>query len=238
MIAATRARGQSISGGTATVALARLTWKLVWRGKAVWVSLVLAALPLIVAILSSSRAVDLDDVVLPISILLLSILAPLYIASSLSEELEERTAAYLWSRPLPRWTIITGKLLALVPLIAVLLFGGTLAAAGAIGAIGSTLDMDHMFVGLGLGIVAYTCCAAGIATIAPKHGMAISMVYFLFVDMPIGLIPASIRELSLQFHVRTLVDSTGPYDTGSLIGLVVFAVVWLSVALWRVRRLE
>jgi ABC-2 type transport system permease protein len=231
-------RGAAISGGAATVALARLTWRLLWRGKAVWVSLVLAALPLIVAVLSQSRPQDLDDVVLPISILLLSILSPLYVASSLAEELEERTAAYLWSRPLPRWTIITGKLVAMVPMVAALLLGGTLAAAAAIGAIGTTLSIDHLFVGMPLGIVAYASCSAGIATIAPKHGMAVALVYFLFVDTPLSLIPASIRELSLQYHVRSLVDASGPYDTGSLIALVVFSVVWLAVALWRVRRLE
>ena len=75
-------------------------------------------------------------------------------------------------------------------------------------------------------------------TLAPKHGMVVSMVYYLFVDMPLGLIPASISELSIQHHVRSILMRGESLESGPVIGLIVFAVLGLAIALWRVRRLE
>lgn len=230
---------RAVGGLAATLAIAKLTLVRLLRGKAIWVSGLLALTPALVGALISARhgrATDLE-VVLEVSNWLLAILPALHVASSLSEELEQRTSAYLWSRPIPRWTIVSGKLLALVPLVAVLEVGGGLlglSRAGAdVGAVAGRVGL-----GLGLGVLAASAISAGMSTLWPKHGMSISMVYVLFVDLAIGAVPASLRNLSVTHHVRELIGPEGAISATPVIGLGVIALVWMLIALRRIGRLE
>jgi ABC-2 type transport system permease protein len=229
----------AVGGGAATLSIAGLTWTRLRRGRAIWVSLLLSAVPVLMSnlITGHNHANGIDDV-LAVSILLLAIVPPLHVGSSLAEELEERTAAYLWSRPIPRWTIVSGKLLALVPFVAALSIGGTIAAAYNIGAVGVTLSIDRTVIGLGLGVVAASCTAVGISTIATKHGAVIAMAYILFLDHPIGAVDASLANLSISHHVRGIANMDGSLSPTPLIGLGAISAVWLFVALSRIRRLE
>jgi ABC-type transport system involved in multi-copper enzyme maturation permease subunit len=229
----------AVGGGAATLSIAGLTWKRLRRGRAIWVSVLLSAVPVMMSNLISGNdhANGINDV-LAVSILLLAIVPSLHIASSLSEELEERTAAYLWSRPIPRWTIVSGKMLALVPFVAALSIAGAIGAAYNIGAVGVTLEIDRAVIGLGLGVLAVSCCAVGIATIATKHGAPISMVYLMAVDHSIGLVDASLANLSITRHVRDIVYMYGSVSAKPIIGLLAISLVWLVVALTRIRRLE
>jgi len=231
---------RAVGGWVATRSIAGLTWTRLWRGRAIWVSGFLAALPVLIASVVGRNGPNpggIDDV-LEVSIWLLAIMPALHLASSLSDELEERTAAYLWSRPIPRWTIITGKMLALIPLVAAMEILGAVIAGQRLGALGTTMTVDRVAIGLGLGVFAASCCSLGISTLWPKHGMAISMVYILFVDLAIGVIPASLQNLSITHHVRSIIDQDGQLTATPLIGLGAIALVWLAVALSRIRRLE
>ena len=230
------ARG-AVGGGAATLAIAGLTWRRIVRGRAIWITLIMSAVPALVAIalIGRNNRHGVNDL-LEISIWLLAVLAPLHVASSLSEELEERTAAYLWSRPIPRWTILSGKLLAFVPLVAAFELAGAALAAERVGAFGTTFHVERAALGLGLGTVATACCSVGISTMYPKHGMALSMVYLLFVDLPMGVIPAALQNLSITYYVRTLVAE--PVASTPVIGIGVISLVWLLIALYRIRRLE
>jgi ABC-type transport system involved in multi-copper enzyme maturation permease subunit len=231
--------GREVSAGAATLSIAALTWTRLRRGRAIWVSILLSAVPILMSnLITGRRHADGIDIVLSVSILLLAIVPPLHIAASLAEELEERTAAYLWSRPIPRWTIVSGKMLALVPFVAVLSIGGALGAGYNIGAVGDTLDPGRLAIGLGLGVFATSCCAAAIATIATKYGAAIAMVYILFVDHTVGVFEASLANISITHHVRSIIFRDGAITATPLIGLGVISAVWLFVALSRIRRLE
>ena len=44
--------------------------------------------------------------------LLLTVIPPILVASSIADEIDDKTSAYLWSRALPRWSIVLGKFLA------------------------------------------------------------------------------------------------------------------------------
>jgi ABC-type transport system involved in multi-copper enzyme maturation permease subunit len=228
---------QAVGGVAATLGIAGLTWRRLLRGRAIWITLILSAVPALVAVALIGRhnRHGVNDL-LEISIWLLAVLAPLHVASSLSEELEDRTAAYLWSRPIPRWTIVSGKLLALVPLVWAFEVAGAAAAAERVGGFGVTFHVERVALGFGLGTLAAACCSVGISTLWPKHGMAISMVYLLFVDLPMGVIPAALQQLSITHYVRTLAGE--PADATTLIGLGVVSLVWLLIALYRIRRLE
>lgn len=122
------ARGPGgLSGLAATRALAALALVRAARGKALWIALALALLPVIVVSVRVGLDHDRADVwraAFELSLLTLPIVPAILIGPSLADELEDRTSAYLWSRALPRWSIVVGKLVGLAPVAAVCLTVG------------------------------------------------------------------------------------------------------------------
>ena len=110
---------RSVPSGLATTrTMASLTLRRLTRGRALGVSLVIAALP--VAYAAAMRAVGQTGIgqeLFAFEVLVLAVLAPMLVGSSIGEEIEDRTTTYLWSRPVPRWAILAGKLAALAPVL-------------------------------------------------------------------------------------------------------------------------
>jgi ABC-type transport system involved in multi-copper enzyme maturation permease subunit len=110
-----------LSGLEATTAIARLSVRRVLRGKAIWFAVALGLLPTLLAIAQRVNGADLTqawNASLTSYTAILAIVAPILVAASLSDEIDDRTSAYLWSRALPRWSVVTGKLLGLAPIAA------------------------------------------------------------------------------------------------------------------------
>lgn len=227
--------------GTASVigTIAALTLRRLVRGRAVWISVAIALLPVAFSALVhehhriTRRLMDL----FVIEELLLAVLPAMFVASSIGEEIEDRTTTYLWSRPVGRWAILAGKLVALVPIASALL------VVGWVGAV--EVQFHHLpdaasVAGIAGGTLVLSLIAAGMATLVPKHGMALTIAYVLFFDLPIGALPASIRELSVTHHLRVLALGVTGDDsrTVAAIGVAVIACVWGAIALWRIRRRE
>ena len=219
---------------TAVLVLARLTLVRAMRGRAVWVSAAIAAFPILFALVARDRAADLADQMLVFEQFLLAIIPAMFVASSLGEEIEDRTTTYLWSRPLPRGAVLAGKLLALVPLVLVLCLGSWI---GAIVAAGGTLTVRGL-AGFAAGATAISVIAAGLAMLVPRQGMALTICYLLFFDLPIGYLPASLRALSVTFHTRVLCGLEDAAVVTSLGELGVIVGIWGGIAIWRLRRLE
>jgi hypothetical protein len=80
---------------------------------------------------------------------------------------------------------------------------------------------------------------AGIATVLPKHGMSLTIGYML-VDVFIGAMPFSLRELSITHQTAVLarLGSDPPATSSALIAMAVVAGVWSVVAFARIRLLE
>ena len=231
------ARVPSTANVIATIA--GLTLRRLLRGRAVWVSVAMALLPVLFSALVHEHhrmARRLTDLFV-IEELLLAVLPAMFVASSIGEEIEDRTTTYLWSRPVGRWAILAGKLVALVPIASVLL------VVGWIGAV--EVQFHHRpdaisIVTIAAGTLALSLLAAAMATLVPKHGMALTIAYLLFFDLPIGALFASIRQLSVTHHLRVLaLDLTGDDSRPvAAIGVAVIACVWGAIALWRIRRRE
>lgn len=219
---------------SAVLVLARLTLMRAMRGRAVWVSAAIAAFPILFAMVARDRAADLADQVLVFEQFLLAIVPAMFVASSIGEEIEDRTTTYLWSRPLPRGAVLAGKLLALVPLVLVLCLGSWI---GALAAGGGTMTARSV-VGLATGATAISVIAAGLALLVPRQGMALTIGYFLFFDLPIGYLPASLRALSVSFHTRVLCGLEPAAAMTSLGELAAIVGIWGGIAIWRLRRLE
>jgi ABC-2 type transport system permease protein len=222
------------SPGTAIATLARLTLLRLTRGKLMWVSLAIAFLPVARATASKSGE-DVVYISFTVTMLALAIVPALFIAPSIGEEIEDRTATYLWSRPLPRWTILVGKLVALAPLATIVLTASFIAAVY----LGThEAPPAAPIAGVALGTLAVSIVIAGVATVVPKHGMSLGIVYVIF-DGIVGAIPASIRLVSVTHASRALAgmeDQTSPV-TGA-IALAVIAGLWMAVAFRRIGRLE
>lgn len=227
--------GRPPSTATALATLARLTLVRLARGKLLWVSLAIAFLPIARAAGVPDKS-NMLETTFAIEMFVLAILPPLFVAPSIGEEIEDRTATYLWSRPLARWTILAGKLLALAPLSMAVIVASWIASIE----LGShTLPPVASIVGLAVGALALSVVTAGIATVVPKHGMALSIIYILMFDLPFGAIPGSIRLVSVTnaaAAVAGIGDDTSPL-TGA-IALIVIAGVWIAVAFRRIGRLE
>lgn len=224
-----------------TAVIAHLTLVRLFRGRAVWISLLIAGLPVAFAAIvrSQGRPPSLLDIFV-FDMLLLAILPGMFVASSIGEDIEDRTTTYVWSRPIPRWSVLAGKLLALAPLTAILCIASWVTAVY-VGRGESPAAVSIIALAGG----AIVCCivAAAIATLVPKHGMSLTIAYMLFFDLPVGAMPLSLAELSVTHHMRTLSAMFNPVDTafaesGTGGGLAVLAAVWLAIALWRIRRLE
>jgi ABC-2 type transport system permease protein len=227
---------EPLSAWNAIVAMAALTWKRTRRSRTLIISLVLMLLP--AAVGGAMRASELPPAelwsnLLRTELVLLAVLCPLYAAASLGDEIESGTMTYLWSRPIPRWTIAAGKLVALTPIVALMLVGSaTLAMQVARGAMPPTSGLEA----LALGAVTVSIAATGIAMLVPRHSMVVPMAYVLFVDLPIGELPAALYRVSMTHHLRMIGEGTATAsNVGWLLGVT---AVWALIGLWRLRKFE
>jgi len=224
-----------------TWTIASLTLTRLVRGRALWVSAMIAALPIAFAYVLSTRDRPDDSTIVDVFAfeqLVLAVLPALFVASSIGEEIEDRTTTYLWSRPIPRWAVLAGKLLALLPIICVLSVASWFAAsiAGAFAPPSAASCLALVLGGVGLSLV-----AAAIATLVPKYAMALTICYMLFFDLPLGVMPASIKQLSITHHVRMIADVVSIAEDSvatGVTGIATISLVWFVVGLWRIRRLE
>lgn len=217
-------------------AMAALTWRRTMRSRTLRISAILALLPAAAGFAMRSTMLPNDQLwenLLRTELVLLAVLCPLYAAASLGDEIESGTMTYLWSRPLPRWTIAAGKLVALTPLVATMLVGS--AVAGMMVARG-LMPPAAGLLALVLGAITISIAATGIAMLVPRHSMVVPIVYVLFIDLPIGELPMALYRISMTHHLRVIGEGMGTGESyGWLLGLTAF---WALLGLWRLRRFE
>jgi ABC-2 type transport system permease protein len=230
-----------LGGVDASFAIARVTLTRMLRGRSIWVVAALCVLPAIWAAIRKVDTVDDMGLVFGTWALLLTILPPVLLASAIGEEIEERTASYLWSRPIPRWSIVIGKMVALVPVLWLALGASVLVPfyafvpdAAAHGEVGARIAAMAIFATLGASAV-----TAGLTTIAPRHGTILSIAYLLFIDDPLAAIDTSISRMSVVYNSLQIAGIQSSQTLGSSIAwLAGLIAVWVGIAVWRIRRLE
>jgi ABC-type transport system involved in multi-copper enzyme maturation permease subunit len=210
------------------------------RGRTVWVAWIFALLPIAftIALAQSGRGAPADQLFGPL-VMLIGVLAPLFMASSMAEEIEDRTFTYLWSRPVPRWTVVVGKLLAAGPLSGGIL-AFSVAACYAFADSGAIADLLRAVIAAFAGAFAICGVSAGLALIAPRAGLGATYAYLLALDLPVGAIPFSIRNLSVTHQIRQIAGVSGAGDEAWIAALWLFGVggLWLAIGLWRLSGAE
>ncbi|MDB4956094.1 MAG: hypothetical protein JWO36_3663 [Myxococcales bacterium] len=233
--------------GATLSAIAGLTLRRLRRGRTQWVAGSIACLPILLAgvisqTASRTQVVEWTGVLLDLFIvemLVLAVVPALFVASAIGDEIEDRTTTYLWSRPLARWTVLVGKLIALTP-IAVLMIAGGWIIAVALGA--HVLAPTSTIIAVGAAAIVVSIIAAGISTLVPKHGLALTVIYMIF-DGLVGSIPASLQILSVTHQASKIahlgLDLGEPASPlGPAISLAVIGACWLAIGLRRISRLE
>ena len=224
-----------VPGGlSSTLTMAALTWKRLLRGRAIMVALLISLLPVAYVAIAGG---EVGPEVFIFEVLVTAVLAPMFVASSIGEDIEDRTTTYLWSRPIQRWAIVAGKLLVLVPAATAIVLASWIFAANIAW---HELPPLRSCAALAIGVLAISVLSAGIASIVPRHAMALSIVYVLFFDSPLGVLPATLRELSITHQVRTL---SGLFfgESGveqAAVALAILVGLWGALAAARMRRLE
>lgn len=222
-----------------TSTIAKVTLRRLIRGRALWVGAAIALLPTGFAAFSAQRREQ--GFAEPYTVfgfvqLVLAVLPALFVASSIGDDIEDRTITYLWSRPIPRWSVPVGKLIAALPIIWVFAVASwCLAVVAGRGSPTAMSIAALLLTGTALSII-----AAAIATLAPRYGMALTVVYMLFFDLPLGVMPAAIKNLSITEHGRAIANLAPAEDpvTVAIAGIAVIAAIWAAIGLWRIRRLE
>ena len=234
-------KGRALSGAGAAGIIARLSVKRLLRGRVLWISLGLVILPAIAVAAfgqNSSSGMRWSDV-FDLLIGLLAIVPPLYLASAVGEETEEKTYTYLWSRPFPRWSVLAGKLASLMPIAAVLLCIGVAAAFFA--AFGSEAGdsveyLTRGLVAMAVGTLTASAFCLAIGTSVPRQATAVALCYLIAIDTAVAVMPFSIRNLAIRYHVDELAIAGVTVD--HLAWLAGMTALWLALAFWRVSGTE
>ena len=231
----------AVGGLPATLIQTRWNARQMLRGRIVWVAVVFAALPVAYTVLAGlNKVAAWSDVFVPL-VMLAALVAPLFMASSMAEEIEDRTYTYLWSRPVPRWSVVMGKLLAAFP-IAGLLVVASVVGCYALGKGASTSELTSGIAAVLAGTLAACGVSAGFAILVPRAGLAITYIYLLALDLPIGAIPFSIRNASITHQIRALAgisDGGAPTPVWqAVVWIVGITAFWLAVGFLRLRRAE
>jgi hypothetical protein len=227
-----------------TLAVARLYWKRLWRGKMIWISGLLVVVPLGLAAVTASR----DDpaqrfsLVFEMTLRSLVLLVPvLHLAPAIGEEAEGKTYTYLWSRPVSRPAVLWGKLLVVVPLAIVATAAVLAAAFGIVG--GDPAWLWRAELGAAAGVVGASAFAVGVGALFPRHPLVVTLAWVFFAEQILPEVKA-IQNLSIVFHAETIADPPRPMihvgndPAGAVLAIAILSAIWLGVAVWRVSRME
>jgi ABC-2 type transport system permease protein len=181
----------------------------------------LAALPVLVAVifdLSSSsedperwtaRALYMGMVlsmVMPLTALLLG-------TSALGDEIEDGTAVYLLTKPIPRWQILLPKLVAAWLITAVIVATSTI-VSGLIALDGGTRLVESFAIAVVLGSLAY-CCVFVMLSVSTNRALIIGLVYVFLWEGAITTIFDGTSYLSIREYTLGLGASLA--DTSSFV---------------------
>jgi hypothetical protein len=237
-----------LSGWSSARVQAGWTLRRIRRGRMLWAAAFFALGPIAFAFLVVAKGhhVKWDNLFAPL-LLLAGIVPPLLSASTIAEEFEDHTYTYLWSRPIPRWSVLVGKLMATVPLAALVLCVTT-AICYQVGHRGEApgnpwgpLTLPRAVAAMAMAALALSIVSGGIAVIMPRHGLGVAYAYLLVLDAPLGAMPFSIARLSITYHVAIIGGLKQPEDGSggaSAVWLLGIAGFWLVLGLWRLARSE
>jgi hypothetical protein len=232
---------KAVSGGAATMAIARLSLMRFLRSRILLVAAVFAFLPLLPFALGADSEASVEvrwEHYFKSLAYVHMLVAALLMAPAIAEEIEDKTYTYLWSRPIPRWSVLAGKLLIGSLIASILLGASALVATGVAGTPEGSI-LARSLVAVFLGVIAVGCISSSLGILLPKHPLAGAITYFLVLDSMIGAMPFSGARISVMHNVIEISGHGSQSDIlTSVLWLCGAALSWTLVALWLLGRKE
>jgi ABC-2 type transport system permease protein len=235
--------------------IGRVTLQALLARRRALLMLLLAAVPVLIGLLARLRGPSGDAVsrtagaLEPLSVAtLLPLIALVFGTAALGAELEDGSAIHLLTKPIARWRIITGKLVAAVPVVALLVGASTLLTGlligGERGAMGVTLAF---VVGIAVGSLLYVTVFVALSVLSTR-ALIIGLIYVaVWEGMLAGLFEGtrvfSVRQYVIsiiaQLDASDAVRSASTIDTTTAIaGAVVLFVGAFAIAVRALQRYQ
>lgn len=200
----------------ATGWIARAHLRRVLSSRRTLVVLLVAFLPTLVAYVvgRSPRAAPSDLAVGLSWVLVLQIVVPLtaliFGSAVIAEEVEDRTISYLFTRPIPRASVLWGRYLSSVTWLVVVLLAATgalLAVAAQASGEGEALSTTAVWrieIAVGASALVYlaifTCLGAFF-----RHPILVGIGYAFVIEGFLANLPGRTQVVTVQYHVRSLI---------------------------------
>ncbi len=239
-VAASTAYSPSSIG--AVIAIAQLTLTRFLRSKTLWVAAILAVIPLLPLLIGAREAKDPIqnwEKFIKIAAYMQLLVVSLLTAPAIAEEIEDKTYTYLWSRPIPRWTVLAGKLL-IGGILGTAMMAISLGLGSQIAGLTDPVVIATGITAMTLGVITTGCIASCFGTLLPKHPLAISISYFMVLDLGISATPFSGARFSVMHNVIAI-SGFGPHANTvitSALWLLGLCVFWTGISLSRLSRKE
>jgi ABC-2 type transport system permease protein len=233
--------------------IAGLTLRQLMGQKRTLLVLLLAAGPLLLAVIYRLSGPDTDQqdwtangllAVLVVGTLL-PLCALIFGTAALGSEIEDGTAVYLLSKPIPRFSIVVSKMLvAWLATAAIVLF--TAVAGGLIALQGTEQDgiVLGFAVGIAVGSLVYTALFVMLSLITSR-ALITGLIYVFIWESLVTRLFRGTRIFSIREYIEGIADGimtvprrTFEADLGMTEALVLSAAVLLITTLYSVRRLE
>jgi ABC-2 type transport system permease protein len=158
---------------------------------------------------------------------IIPILGVFYGTSLIADEVEDKTITYLFTRPIPRSTVLLGKYLAylvctvllVLPSVVLVFFLIVPIGDGSIGAAFPSLVKDLGMVAVGL--AAYGAVFALVGT-RLKRPLVAGLVFAFGWEPAVLLFPGYLKRLTVAYYMQALVTHEMPQDSAVSLLLQVF----------------
>jgi ABC-2 type transport system permease protein len=195
-------------------------------------------------------------------LLLIQVITPLCAlvcgSAVVTEEIEDRTITYLFSRPIPRSAVLLGRWLAAWVVVSVALGSSAVLTAGLASCsqapgplVDSRITWPLLAAAL-LGGAVYSGLFAA-AGVFFRHPMIAGLGYAFAIEGLLANLPGKTQALTVQYYLRSVIAATGSpswheiegssssrFDTleGSIATLAIVLAGVLALASWRISRKE
>jgi ABC-2 type transport system permease protein len=179
----------------------------------------LAGVPVLVALLALVGGARLDDALVAILELgvrtVLPLTALVFGTSALGSEIEDGTAVYLLAKPVPRWQVVVAKTLVAGLLSAVLTVASTLLTGLPIGGLDGPSLATTLAFAVAETVAAFAYAALFVAlTTLTSRALIIGLIYTLVWEGVLaGILPGT-RQFSIREATLTLADALAPAGAG------------------------
>ncbi|MCC6747671.1 MAG: ABC transporter permease [Deltaproteobacteria bacterium] len=249
----TRSGGRALPSGLTLVGIfAGLSLERSRRSKLLRLILAVLALPLVASAGALAAGKAGPEFFKQIVELYLRYLIPLVMAlqasATVAEEVQAKTITYLFTRPVPRWTLPLGKYLGNIGLNLILLLP-SLAVAYVLcmvgdGYVGSELGTlgKSLFAAL-LGAIYFGALAMAFGAMVTNLPFAMMLTYVLVMEVGFSFVPGWLKATAMTVHLRAIAGTytpaaasffaSDPNLTTAVSAPVVFgvALLWIVIAL-------